>query len=337
MLSRYGNPVRSMPGRIDKLRAMIRFASFGLMGKPTPLAVYWKITWRCNLSCDYCGISTRRGPELPTEALTRLLSEAAEAGVHRVTLSGGEPLLRRDLGVLIRTLVDRNVSVGLDTNGGLVPDRMSELRGISDATVSLDGDQEVHDAQRGAGSYAAALAGVESLHSSGIPVILAGVITNQNHHSIGAVLDAAAELGVRALFQPATPWRHDSDIPNPIAPSRDQLIDAFGRLRGHRHADRLVNTAPYMDSFGAWPRMPLLPCPGGRIAAVVNPDGLVGNCDFNVPPDPWRDGVKLGFLGAFSSLPAPPPCDRCSCATTASVQRAMRLDPGAILDLLRRT
>ncbi len=337
MLSPCLKPVRSMPALTDKLRAVLRFASFRLVGRRVPLAVYWKITWRCNLSCEYCGISTRLDRELLTEPLVKLLSEAASAGVHRVTLSGGEPLLRQDLGALIRTLAARGVSTGIDTNGALVPDRLAELDGISDATVSLDGDQEVHDEQRGDGSHAAAITGADALRRSRIPVVLAGVITNRNHARIGAVLDAAADLDARAIFQPATAWLHDTDLPNPLTPERDQLVDAFARLRSHRHADRVANNPAYMDSFDDWPRMPRLPCPGGRIAAVVNPDGNVGNCDFDVPPDPWRDGLELGFAGAFASLPAPPPCDQCSCATTASVQRAMRLEPGAILDLLRRT
>ncbi|MFH1530477.1 MAG: radical SAM protein [Pseudomonadota bacterium] len=326
-----------MPGPLHKLVSISRFAAFRLTGRRVPLAVYWKITWRCNLSCDYCGVSTRRGPELPTPTLVRLLEEAAAAGVYRVTLSGGEPLMQRDLGTLIRTLTARGVSVGLDSNGALVPQRMDALRGISDATISLDGGPRVHDAQRGDGSHAAAVAGVEALRRAGVPVVLASVITARNHADVDAVLDAAADLGAVALFQPATPWRHDSTLPNPLSPERDQLLEAFARLRRHRHAGRLANTRAYMDSFQAWPRMPRLPCPGGRVAAVVNPDGRVGCCDFDVPPDPWRDGVEFGFAEAFAALPAPPPCDRCSCATTASVQRALTLEPGALLDLLRRT
>jgi MoaA/NifB/PqqE/SkfB family radical SAM enzyme len=327
-----------MPGPLRTLTAMGRFARsrFSPRGR-TPLAVYWKVTWRCNLSCDYCGVSRRRGSELPTAALVTLLEEAAAAGVYRVTFSGGEPLLRKDLPLLIRTLTARGVSVGLDTNGALVPARVDALRGISDATVSLDGAPEVHDAQRGAGSHGAAMEGIRALRAAGIPVVLAGVITTHNHARVDGLLDLAAALDLRAIVQPATPWLHDTDQPNPLAPDRRQVAEAVARLRGHRHADRLANTRAYLDSFDRWPRMPVLPCPGGRIAAVVNPDGQVGCCDFGVPRDPWRDGVALGFQGAFDALPAPPPCDRCSCATTASVQRALRLEPRAILDLVRRT
>ncbi len=326
-----------MPSPFQTFRAIGRFASSRMTGARAPLAVYWKVTWRCNLDCEYCGVSQRRSPELPTDSLLRLIEDAIDAGVYRVTLSGGEPLMRKDLGILIRTLADRGVSVGLDTNGALVPARVEELIGIGDATVSLDGDPATHDAQRGEGSHAAAIAGVEALRRKDIPVTLAGVITSRNHDRIAAILDAAAAQDVTALVQPATPWLHDTDRPNPIAPTRDQIHASFQRLRAHRHGDRLTNTGAYLDSFDDWPRMPTLPCPGGRIAAVVNPDGQVGCCDFGVPDDPWRDGAALGFRGAFKALPTPPPCDRCSCATTASVQRAMLLRPGALVDLVRRT
>jgi len=326
-----------MPSPFQTFRAIGRFASSRMIGARVPLAVYWKVTWRCNLDCEYCGVSERRNPELPTEPLVRLLEDAVEAGVYRVTLSGGEPLMRKDLAVLIHTLASRGISVGLDTNGALVTARIDDLRGIGDATVSLDGDAAIHDAQRGEGSHAAAVAGVESLRRRDIPVTLAGVITATNHARIDAILDVAAALGTTAIVQPATPWLHDTDRRNPIAPTRAEIQDAYQRLLAHPRSDRLTNTHAYIDSFHHWPRMPKLPCPGGRIAAVVNPDGQVGCCDFGVPDDPWRDGVALGFGGAFTALPTPPPCDRCSCATTASVQRAMLLRPRALADLLRRT
>lgn len=326
-----------MAHTLMKLTAAARFATARLTGTRSPLAVYWKITWRCNLRCAYCGVSARRGAELATEPLVKMLRDAADIGMVRVNLSGGEPLLRRDLGVLIRALSDWGVSVGLDTNGALVPDRLGDLKGIASATISLDGDAEIHDRQRGAGAHAAALAGAEALARIGVPIILAGVITIPNHERISAILDAAADLNAQALVQPATPWLHDTTTPNPISPDRAQVLDAISRLRGHPHAGRLANTRTYLDSLAGWPRMPRLPCPGGRVAAVVNPDGQVGCCDFGVPPDPWRDGAEMGFAAAFRALPAPPPCDRCYCATTASVQRALRFEPQALLDLLRRT
>ena len=326
-----------MSSPLHILRAMGRFAVFRLTGRRVPLALYWKVTRRCNLHCAYCGVSTRGGPELPTETLITLLGEAAAAGAYRVTLSGGEPLVRSDIGALIRSLTSRGVSVGLDTNGILVPERLDDLRSITDATVSLDGDPEHHDALRGRGSHRAAVAGVECLRRAGIPVTLAGVITSGSHGGIVGILDAAEALDARVLVQPATPWLHDTTLPNPLVPDRAGILDAFARLLEHPAAHRLANTRAYLASFGDWPRMPRLPCPGGRIAAVVDPAGRVGSCDFGVPSDPWRDGVELGFAGAFGALPAPPDCVHCSCATTASVQRALRLEPRAILDLLRRT
>ena len=109
------------------------------------------VTDRCNLRCTYCMPSEVFGPGypfLPREAIltfeeiTRLVQVFAGLGVTKVRLTGGEPLLRRDLPDLVRMLaaVPGIDDLALTTNGTLLPVLARPLRaaGLKRLTVSLD-------------------------------------------------------------------------------------------------------------------------------------------------------------------------------------------------------
>src|SRR5438132_5033982 len=109
------------------------------------------VTDRCNLRCPYCmprevyGAGFRFLPRhelLSFEEITRLVAALAGEGLGRLRLTGGEPLLRRDLERLVEMLaaIDGIGEIALTTNGTLLADRARELReaGLSRVTVSLD-------------------------------------------------------------------------------------------------------------------------------------------------------------------------------------------------------
>lgn len=140
------------------------------------------VTDRCNLRCRYCMPREVFGPDYPylprSEVLTfeeiaRVARAFAALGVRKVRLTGGEPLLRRDLPRLVRMLAAiPGIEVALTTNGSRLPELAGELAaaGLSRVTVSLDSldpetfrrmtDGEVTVGQVLAGIAAAEIAGL---------------------------------------------------------------------------------------------------------------------------------------------------------------------------------
>mgnify|MGYP001281767327 FL=1 len=109
------------------------------------------VTDRCNFRCSYCmpaeiyGESYKFLPKekiLTFEEITRLTKIFAELGVTRIRITGGEPLLRKDLSILINQLTSiKNISdISLTTNGFLLEKSIEELvkSGLKRVTVSLD-------------------------------------------------------------------------------------------------------------------------------------------------------------------------------------------------------
>jgi cyclic pyranopterin phosphate synthase len=104
------------------------------------------VTDRCNLRCTYCMaedvVFMDRGQLLTFEEIARFVRVVAPLGIDKVRLTGGEPLMRRDLPLLVRMLaaVEGIRDIGLTTNGILLADQAQALydAGLRRLNVSLD-------------------------------------------------------------------------------------------------------------------------------------------------------------------------------------------------------
>jgi GTP 3',8-cyclase len=107
------------------------------------------VTDRCNFRCVYCMPKEVYGRDfrflerrelLSFEEITRLARSFVSAGVRKIRITGGEPLVRRDLERLIAQLAQLDVDLTLTTNGSLLPQKAQALAdaGLRRITVSLD-------------------------------------------------------------------------------------------------------------------------------------------------------------------------------------------------------
>src|ERR1700726_4774809 len=149
------------------------------------------VTDRCNLRCNYCMpeenyVWLPRQELLTFEEITRLVEVFTSLGVEDVRLTGGEPLLRRDLPQLVRMLAanPRIRDLALTTNGVLFAEQGETLRaaGLHRVTLSLDTlRRERFAALTGRDTHAQVLAGIAAARQLGFPklkldtVVLRGV------------------------------------------------------------------------------------------------------------------------------------------------------------------
>jgi len=120
----------------------------------TAYSVSWNVTQRCNLECAHCYMSAFAGAdtrgELSTEECRRVIDEIAQVNPHVfLILTGGEPLLRRDIFDIAGYAADKRFTVVFGTNGVLLREREAKLmreRGVLGASISLDStDRAKHD------------------------------------------------------------------------------------------------------------------------------------------------------------------------------------------------
>lgn len=158
------------------------------------------VTDRCNLRCRYCMPREQFGNDhvflprqqlLSFEEIYRVVWAAHRLGVRRVRLTGGEPLLRRDLPRLIELLTGLpGLELALTTNGILLTEQATALAeaGLDRVTVSLDSldDTTFRDMTDSAASVSEVLAGIDAARSAGLGPIKINTVVRRgrNCHTI---------------------------------------------------------------------------------------------------------------------------------------------------------
>jgi radical SAM protein with 4Fe4S-binding SPASM domain len=168
------------------------------------------LTRRCNLACAHCYLDAKTlchgdGDELSTTEVQALLDDvAALRHGTLVVLTGGEPLLRKDLEALIRHGSALGLPMVVGTNGMLLSER--RLRSLKSAGVlglgiSLDSlDPDCHDRFRGyAGAWAKTMAGIERCRRNGVDFQLHFSVTDKNAHELRSMVEFARSCGARSL------------------------------------------------------------------------------------------------------------------------------------------
>lgn len=147
-----------------------------------------QLTCKCNLDCGIC--FRRLGlEEADTKNIFNLISKIAEFNVDMIVLSGGEPLLRKDLLDIIKFIKDKGMKVALQSNGILLSNQLDNLVGLVDViSLSLDGPNEkVNSIFRGPGHLAAIVDVLPKIKEKNIKVKLGTVITKINYKDVSAI------------------------------------------------------------------------------------------------------------------------------------------------------
>ena len=151
-----------------------------LMGAPDLTYLFWESTLRCNLRCRHCGSGCEADTplrELTTAEVKGILDTIAEDFDARrifVSITGGEPLLRKDLCEVVAHMTQLGMESCIVTNGTLLgADEVAALvaAGMRTVSISVDGLQDTHDAVRGEGSFQRALRGIACAAIGGMEVV----------------------------------------------------------------------------------------------------------------------------------------------------------------------
>ncbi len=270
-----------------------------------PAAVTWAVTFFCNRRCLYCCVPVRPHPVesagsppdalLPLPRALRLVDQMALAGAADLYLTGGEPLLRRDLAVIIRAASDRRIRAHLTTKYPIreaLAETLAEA-GLFGATLSLD-DARADCAARltGPGYLAEATQAIRALAAAGVPVTVHAVVTRVNRDGLDELAELAADLGAERLTFGPPSFPGEPERAARLLPPEIDWSDRAARL-GKRCSGRLTVEAvgapvPTAALGDASRRV----CASGFSTLDVLPDGRVTLC--RLLPD--RESLIVGDL-----------------------------------------
>lgn len=274
--------------------------------KTNPVRLILDTTRRCNLHCWYCHSTSGpdyKGPELSGDDAAHLFAAAEELKIFDITLTGGETLLWRGLEQAM------NASSALDypalqliTNATVVTKQRLEWlhqSNVQRICVSLDGLEDVHTVNRGAGQYAATLRGIQELREAVDNMTVISVIDQTNYDRWPELTEALIRLGVKqhhlapVCFAGEAMSAYKGLTPDQFVAVRariDQLqaqlpagfILRFNDILIHGMNQRTMSLQSFTEGFKGW-------------HTVVRPTGAV-NMSVRAWGRSWRNNEALGNI-----------------------------------------
>jgi MoaA/NifB/PqqE/SkfB family radical SAM enzyme len=249
-------------------------------GRPKPLFASYNVTGRCNMRCAFCEWWKKDLPELPTNKALAAIDAVCSLGVPFFDLSGGEPLLRKDLTILAKRLVSHGCLVSMNTNGTLLNEgRVGEIADVFDTVVvSLDGPKEVHDRIRGVpGTYDKAIKAIRLLKANGVRTGVNSVTTPWNIDILPQFIE---ELQGRVDFAQIQPMHPYPPSPENV-PKDEQISHLLDYLLELKRSDPGFLAVPteFIKGFeqffkGKAPKI----CHAGELYVAINPEGKLLAC-----------------------------------------------------------
>ena len=261
------------------------------------------LTRRCNLACEHCYMDAEARleegtGELSTAEVKGLLDEiVSRSNETMVVLTGGEPLIRRDIEVLVSHGSQLGLSVVIGTNGVLLDEeRVKSLKaaGAMGVGISLDSlDPDSHDTFRGcSGSWEKTLNGMELCRQNGLPFQVHFSVTEKNAHEVQSMIDFTKASGAHVLnifflvctgrgesMSDITAYRYEQVLQQ-LVEAQEQTQDLIIRARCAPHYKRVA----YQHN----PESPLTRAEGyeggGCLAGLhycrITPEGGVTACPY---------------------------------------------------------
>jgi Fe-coproporphyrin III synthase len=305
---------------------------------------------QCNCRCVMCDIWQRKdGRESHAADLERHRESIRRLGVQHVVLSGGEPLLNRELDAICTFFRDLGIRITLLTTGLLLQKKASIVEaGIDDIIISIDGPADVHDRiRRVSGAFQAIQKGVLEIRErrSEIPISCRTTVQKLNHAHLRATVSAAKSLGLDSIsflaadisssafnreerwtverqdeisLGPAELIELEEEIELLIQMHQEDIDKGFikegnAKLRkiGARFRERIEGTPPISPI-----------CNAPWVSAVIDVDGSVRPCFFHPPignahqltlEEAINTEAGLSFRSQLK-IASNPTCQQCVCS-----------------------
>lgn len=271
------------------------------METAAPQFVSWNLTRLCNLACGHCYLDAvqrkRVTPdELRTQEALGVIDQLAEvAPGAMLILTGGEPLMRRDLTDLVGATARQGLMPVIGTNGTLLThERACALKdaGAAGVGISLDSiNPAFHDRLRGVpGAWQRAMEGAEAAQAAGLPLLIQTTLFEENRGDLDALAGLAERLGAVAfnLFFLVCTGRGATQTD--LAPEvYEETLRTIATVQRERPRIRIrARCAPYMrrllglhvgegsEDYADWSSA----CLAGRRYFRITPQGQITPCPY---------------------------------------------------------
>lgn len=340
----------------NKFRSLYRGAKFfkglltaELFGKNVPLMVFLHVNNKCNLRCKYCYANygnrfDKNVKDFSLEEIKNLISELKSMGTGWISFLGGEPLLREDIGEIIRYADKKGMLVELITNGTLVKQRINDITGLDSICFSIDGVGEANDIARGKGTYEKILEGIKVAKEKKLNIRLHAVFTRANMNSLRELAELAKELKVRVGFSQG--MEYPAAANSLMQFTKEEYRNLWIEVRKlKKEGYPIYNSYQTLDYVINWPlsyeetckdvsKFPSnfkpLPCYSGRRVCFIEAEGVVYTC-LELGLRKGSNFLEVGFKKAWENAGKDIECKYCGMVQNVECNHLFHLRYNTIL------
>jgi MoaA/NifB/PqqE/SkfB family radical SAM enzyme len=309
-----------------------------VFGTDMPLTVLLSVTNRCMSNCIYCYCEDECSPDIDGREVKSLIDQAASMGCRTIWFIGGEPLLREDIIEIARYSKDKGLSACIASNGHLLSEKIEILEVIDNMVISLDGPEEMHNANRGAGSFAKAMRAIEAALRK-ITVSTHTVITKNNLKGIDFVIKNAVKHHLQANFSIVRGCGES------VTPDSEECREVYRRLiQDKKSGAPVMLSIQTLKTMLSWPdyskavyskreTVPPVKCFAGSLFCYVHHNGDVYRCNELLKKTKALNYLSSGFKQAFKSLKTNiPDCAICNDICMLDMSYLHSLNFGAVIN-----
>lgn len=318
----------------DKLTIGLDFLKSKFFGLHKPLMVSWETTFKCNSKCKYCDFGRiNKKDAIGTKMAINLIKEMGYLGTKILSFTGGEPLLRKDIELLVGEAKKQSIYTNISTNGSLLPKKIHKIRDIDMISVSIDGPKKIHDFLRGGGSYENVLKGLRVAKEYGVKTMISTTLCKQNISHVDFILNKAKELNVGIIFQPVERWPKSSENVEKFQSTKSKYVQVIEKLISVKKKDKklIINSISGLVHLKNWPDKITMNCPAGKLICRIGADGKIYPCSrYRCKGVSLKSGLKKAFKMLSVSG-----CEGCFCSNLVEISKTYSFDLLALLETLR--
>ncbi|MCX6801052.1 MAG: radical SAM protein [Candidatus Diapherotrites archaeon] len=161
--------------------------------------IYWDITYKCKLNCEYCYAKPSRplSKELDTAEIKKVIDYLAANNILAITFTGGDPLERKDIFEILSYALQKKIHTSIISNG-LFPEKIEALAnaGVKRIQINLESDNmKKHDKIKGTRAFDKAIQSINLAIKLGIRTSICTTIMRKNYKEIPGIFNLAFNLG----------------------------------------------------------------------------------------------------------------------------------------------
>lgn len=282
---------------ICRLNYPYRIIRNKILGKLEPIIVVLVVTNKCNLKCRYCFgqyDARKEREDFSTEELIDIVDKLHVLGTRLLTVHGGETLLREDIGEIVDYIKKKKMYIHFVTNGLLLKKKINLIRKVDSLCISLDGDEQGHEMNRGKGTFKPTLEAIKIAKKERFRLRIHATITKYTMNDIGFLAKMAKEIGFyqyfSILYQCGGVSQNfqeimlsDEEIKNTISEIIKWKKKGYPIFTSNRVLTNALNWPfPYTKPHLNFDEMPLyfrpIPCFYGKTKFIIDADGYAYPC-----------------------------------------------------------